>query len=159
MKICNTCKKEKTEDQFVKWHKTKDGLTYDCRECRAINYKKWYDNNPTKVKEKRRLEREYRKDYYNSPDRKLKYRQKYIEKKFEIPYSEYNKMFEEQKGVCAICSKPETSSKCTYLSIDHDHSTMKIRGLLCVSCNRGLGMFWDNPELLQNAINYLNRNL
>jgi len=39
--------------------------------------------------------------------------------------------------------------------IDHDHETGKVRGILCVNCNLGLGSFKDNPKVLKNAINYL----
>lgn len=52
---------------------------------------------------------------------------------------------------CQICASNDT------LSIDHDHSTGKIRGVLCRRCNTSLGSFQDSEELLQNAINYLRR--
>lgn len=51
---------------------------------------------------------------------------------------------------CQIC---KSSDKMFH--IDHDHRTMKIRGLLCSICNRGLGYFKDSPELLRKAANYL----
>lgn len=55
-----------------------------------------------------------------------------------------------QQGLCAICQH-ETA----VLHIDHCHENNKVRGLLCGSCNRGLGMFKDNPELLKAAAEYL----
>lgn len=58
-----------------------------------------------------------------------------------------------QKGVCAICG--EHSKK--QLAADHDHTTMKPRGLLCQRCNTTLGFVKDNPLLLQAMIDYLNR--
>lgn len=51
---------------------------------------------------------------------------------------------------CVICGNEET------LVVDHDHSTGKIRGLLCNHCNRGLGHFRDDPQLLEFAAQYLN---
>lgn len=65
-------------------------------------------------------------------------------------------MFVQQKGLCGICQEPISES----LDIDHDHTKERgedgfIRGLLCNSCNRGLGLFKDNPKLLQRAIDYL----
>ncbi len=70
----------------------------------------------------------------------------------------YEQMFNDQGGVCAICRLKETSiNKGTKqkLSIDHDHITNKIRGLLCGSCNRGIGMFKDNTFIMKQAIAYL----
>lgn len=65
-----------------------------------------------------------------------------------------------QSGLCAICRKPEASTdglsgKVRQLAIDHCHETGRVRGLLCNSCNRGLGLFQDNTELLARAVLYL----
>ena len=51
----------------------------------------------------------------------------------------YMKMEIEQKGVCAICSKVCSSGK--VLGVDHDHSTGRVRGLLCTNCNGKLGWY------------------
>ena len=55
---------------------------------------------------------------------------------------------------CEICGK-ELSDKNKHL--DHNHSTNKYRGALCRLCNIGLGQFFDDVDILQNAINYLNK--
>lgn len=74
---------------------------------------------------------------------------------------QYNEMFERQNRCCAICKGPETSigSKTNKspkrMSVDHDHSTNKIRGLLCQLCNMMLGASKDNPDILRSAIDYL----
>lgn len=74
---------------------------------------------------------------------------------------QYEQMFQAQNGCCAICGKPELvkhqSGKLKSLAVDHDHETEKVRGLLCSLCNRGIGMFFDDPKLLMNAIQYLIR--
>lgn len=57
-----------------------------------------------------------------------------------------------QKGLCRICAHP-MKKPC----IDHCHETKRVRGLLCVSCNSGLGFFYDNPALLREAASYLER--
>jgi hypothetical protein len=72
-------------------------------------------------------------------------------------------MLKEQNGVCAICKKEEFTTFpktgiIKSLSVDHCHETGKIRGLLCVHCNRGLGCFKDQINLFSEAINYLERN-
>ena len=63
----------------------------------------------------------------------------------------YDKLFEQQGGVCKICGKNGARA----LALDHDHSTGLVRGLLCGRCNLGLGHFRDNVVLLQSAIRYL----
>ena len=59
-------------------------------------------------------------------------------------------MLDQQKGKCAICNQEMEKPY-----VDHCHNTKKIRGLLCVNCNFGLGSFKDNPKLLMKAIKYL----
>jgi hypothetical protein len=70
-------------------------------------------------------------------------------------------MLELQNGVCAICGKEEYSKdrigNIKQLCVDHDHTTGKIRGLLCNNCNRGLGFFQDSSEYLKSAIAFLNK--
>jgi hypothetical protein len=58
-----------------------------------------------------------------------------------------------QDGRCAICrKKPQTGRR---LSVDHDHKTGEVRGLLCTLCNQGLGYFKDDPGRLGAALEYL----
>lgn len=77
------------------------------------------------------------------------------QKLYGITLEEYNMLLEEQGGNCAICSKPPDSGRAKYLYVDHCHNTIKIRGLLCSNCNKGIGFFRDDPELIEKAINYL----
>jgi hypothetical protein len=73
---------------------------------------------------------------------------------YGITPEDYNKMFEEQNGCCCICNKHQSNFKKS-LSIDHNHQTGKVRGLLCHHCNVGLGHFKDNIESLNSALDYL----
>lgn len=77
---------------------------------------------------------------------------------YGIPVQEYLSLLEAQRGVCAICGNPETKihkGLPVLLSVDHNHETGKVRGLLCFGCNRGLGSFRDDRDLLRKAVDYL----
>ena len=70
--------------------------------------------------------------------------------KYGISNAQYESKYKEQKGACKICRK-----NFDQLVVDHDHNTGDVRGLLCHSCNKGLGLFFDNVSALENAIIYL----
>ncbi len=75
-----------------------------------------------------------------------------------IPISQYKEILKKENGVCAICESKETRKRkgmIVRLSIDHNHTTGEIRGLLCHNCNVGLGHFLDNVEFLLKAIRYI----
>jgi hypothetical protein len=78
-----------------------------------------------------------------------------LKRKYGITIAEYDRMFEEQNGVCAICGEPRPEERT--LHIDHDHQTGVIRGLLCFRCNNALGDFREEYELFQRAADYLDR--
>lgn len=82
------------------------------------------------------------------------YQHKYIDKLWIKKYGQLQIL---QDGKCAICGKGPGGMSNTKkrLVVDHNHKTGKIRGLLCGSCNIGLGHFKDNVEILKSAIKYL----
>lgn len=85
-------------------------------------------------------------------------RDKELRKLFGINTADYQRMLADQNEVCAICEKPETKLQngvVRTLSVDHNHATGAIRGLLCANCNMGLGYFCDDPQLMRSAIVYL----
>jgi hypothetical protein len=78
----------------------------------------------------------------------------------------YSKIYLEkrtaQNSLCAICNKPETgfskrSKKTLRLAMDHCHKTKKLRDLLCRPCNQTLGLWEENINFLESAINYLQK--
>lgn len=92
--------------------------------------------------------------------KELEYRSKEIERhrlrKYGLAADDYVVLFVTQGGVCASCGSAPAEGKS--LCVDHCHITGRVRGLLCTTCNVGLGMFNDDPDRLRAAIAYLNRN-
>jgi len=75
-----------------------------------------------------------------------------LRKKYGITQEQWQEAFKRQGGKCAIC---HCAQRYQSLAVDHDHKTGKVRGLLCVQCNRGLGRFFDSPVRLRNAAAYI----
>ena len=106
----------------------------------------------------------YMRGYYSKTRKQTRgYQLKY---RFGITNEEYDIMLESQGGTCALCGglnsvrkKSTHSGKPVImaLSVDHNHKTGKVRGLLCNGCNTSLGRFRDDTELLRKAIKYLER--
>jgi len=148
--------------------------------------KKWREKNLDKLKAQRqRYQTKHRKELNDklkiwqkeNPERIIKYRKSYEEnnpeklelknfrtkayflRKIDLSFDEFKTLLKKQKGLCAICTKPETSKhqsgKQRLLSIDHCHTTNKVRGLLCKKCNSAIGFFEDNPVLVKKAYDYL----
>lgn len=74
-----------------------------------------------------------------------------------LTLEEYTIKLKEQNSVCAACGKEETGRNqygILPLAVDHDHNTGKIRGLLCMRCNRALGLLGDSLETLKKLAQY-----
>ena len=88
-----------------------------------------------------------------------RWRHSHLQSTYGISDVDYHRMLDAQGGVCGICQQPETKSRGfddRKLSIDHDHETGAVRGLLCGNCNEGIGYFGnDRPDLLRKAATYL----
>jgi hypothetical protein len=73
---------------------------------------------------------------------------------YKLTPREWDEMFVNQEGRCAICHKHHNDCPLG-LQVDHDHKTKRVRGLLCQSCNTGIGHLREDVELLSRAIEYL----
>ena len=108
----------------------------------------WYTANRDKAKA--------RSDRYAkaNPD---KIRSRKLRRDYGISIEDYDRMLTLQNGVCAVCSEPPSKANARemVLHVDHCHKTGKIRGLLCATCNRMLGLAKDNPETLIKAATYV----
>lgn len=111
--------------------------------------RKWRMRNPNKVRANRRRYRENNKETVASSRRKA-----HLKKFYRLTIAQYDLMFQAQGGCCAICGSA-SPGKTKYFHVDHNHVTGKIRGLLCMKCNLGLGSFNDNSSLLELAAKYL----
>ena len=80
---------------------------------------------------------------------------KQMQRNYGIDLSTYNRMFQEQGGVCKICNLPQKSTRNDRLAVDHCHETGKVRGLLCDGCNRGIGLLKDDYRIIERAASYL----
>lgn len=106
----------------------------------------WVEVKPNQ--ERAEYAKQWRKD---NPD---KVKNNLLRKMFGITLEDYNEMYKAQNGRCAICDK-HSDDDSQALSVDHCHTTGKVRGLLCNNCNRALGLFNDSPEILSKAIAFL----
>lgn len=135
MRTCKACKETKSLTEYYVKLDGRDGKKYYdsyCRKCSMQRQKEYIQKQSP----------EYRRNLQ-------------LKTLYGITIEEFNKMLEEQGGVCAICKQPETEGKMGKLTMDHDHETGYNRQILCGMCNRGLGHFKDNPELLRAAANYI----
>ncbi len=114
-------------------------------EHRRVYHKKWRDANPDKVKvpyERKRAQRL---------------------KKFGLTLAQFNQMYASQEGLCGICEEPFKyyalggPTKKEAVCVDHNHATGKVRGLLCSSCNLGIGHLKESKQFLLNAISYIEK--
>jgi hypothetical protein len=125
-----TCGKEKLATDFDVRNKVTMVRHSVCKECDKIRVQNRHKENPERTK--------------NNDLKRL----------YGITLDEHTQMYEAQNGVCAIC-KGEGDGKWKKLCVDHDHTTGKVRQLLCRNCNMVLGQVGDNTNLLEEMIKYL----
>lgn len=161
-KKCPKCKLNKNSSEFSKDSHKKDGRCSWCKECiknkKLKNHikEKIYRDNYYQSNKERLLLWQKERNIINPEKRRNVYRRASLKLKYGITQDEYNKLFEEQNGCCAICGKHQSEFK-KALHIDHNHKTGKVRGLLCFNCNMGIGRLQDSKELLLKAVDYLER--
>jgi len=96
--------------------------------------------------------RNYSREWFRrNPD---KSRNSMLKQYYGITLDDYDKMLFAQEGECAVCNRHHTESK-KPLYVDHCHTTGAVRGLLCHTCNSGIGMLNDDLDMLYSACEYL----
>jgi len=179
-KICSCCGKIKSVDEFHSNTNEKDGLQLKCKDCAKLYRQKRKKTNRIRrkiedieylPKEKKCSKCEIIKpqsefylkqssidglgDWCSECDKESS-RKTNLESKYGINQVQYDLMLKSQNGICKMCGKTPKENKQS-LSVDHNHKTGKIRGLLCTNCNRGIGLLQDDPELLRIGADYLDK--
>jgi hypothetical protein len=160
MKACTKCKEEKPLSSFPRREGATDGHRNKCKACFNLRAVEHYSTP----------EGREAKQAYSLSERGIANRRSYsLLTNYGITLTEYEALLEKQGGVCGICSRPPTDMA---LAVDHEHDMQErsgaivdvnignpesVRGLLCGPCNMSLGGFQDSPELLNNAIEWLNK--
>jgi hypothetical protein len=139
-KVCIKCKAEKPVCEFSYNNKERGILETRCKQCIFIYHHGRIDRIPENVRINKR-----------NYDRNRRY---------GVTKQEYESLLIKQEHRCAICGKEENNiyrgdKKLINLSVDHDHNTGKVRGLLCRTCNIAVGNAKENPDILRAAANYL----
>lgn len=144
-KTCRRCDTEKLISEFHRDGRSRDGLCSYCKECNKAKTRAWQAANPEKVKAQAN-----KRVALGLNRAQIRHR------KYGIGATEYAAMLAAQGGVCAICGRAASGRKdSTELCVDHCHTSNQIRGLLCHSCNRGIGLLQDSEEVLEKALAYL----
>ena len=132
-KICRSCLVDKSTNEFYSFGEHREYLQSYCKPCVA---------NRTKISR--------RKHQAKWSDWSYKHT---LKRRYGITIDDYDAMLLAQSGGCAICGRKSSSRG--RLHVDHSHEFGYVRGLLCDSCNSGIGRFKDNSELLNRAAEYL----
>lgn len=135
MKKCTKCGIEKPLSEFYKTKIKKDGFHSCCKICSNEANKKTKEKDPQKYAEMRRKNK--------------------LKKYYGLTLSNFNALKIKQKNCCAICENKLKDGQGTH--VDHCHKTGIVRGLLCNSCNRGIGYLQDSIEILKSAQKYLKK--
>lgn len=164
MKQCKKCGALKPLGDFYRCAGTRDGYRGDCKPCNLAAKHERYMANPAKVKVQVKRWQQANAERVNAtqrrrrakPEVKLQARAAHLMRKFGLTLEQYDAMLEAQGGGCFLCGRPPRED--ISLHVDHDHSTGRVRGILCFCCNNALADFQDDPELLRKAACYVTTN-
>ncbi len=143
-KTCSICKVAKSLDNYyIRQRRLGPEPINQCKRCWQDIQNKYRktDRGKEVMKEQQERRKGARWNYH-------------VGHRYGITNDQFESMMGSQSERCAICDGQETYEH-NRLCIDHDHETKEVRGLLCTRCNKALGGFFDNPDLLQKAMQYL----
>ena len=148
-RICTVCKIEKSLSEYHNAPKVKiDGKDSQCKQCKAKKGKEYLKSLPAGVHRSRR------KKYSGEYALNMNYK-----RFFGLNLEIVRKMWEEQDRKCASCSKEINlggKDRAMKSNLDHNHTTGKVRGLICNMCNLQVGVL-ENTKKMKNLIQYLKK--
>jgi len=116
-------------------------MNYEQKKAAQKRTEKWRLKNRDKVLAQKRRHYLKNRDKYLTLERDRQYR-----KRYGITLGDYDRMLQEQDGKCKICGADKAGNAGQCFAVDHDHATLKVRGLLCIKCNARLGWFEANMD-------------
>ncbi len=121
-----------------------------CGRFLAVTNKAGYctDHNPQRWKVQRERRNEYFRNWNKANASSVKNTK--LKKKFGITLEQHDAMVVAQRGMCPICVKPLKKPV-----VDHCHKTSVVRGILCPTCNQGIGLLYESEANFQRATAYL----
>lgn len=134
---CWKCQKTKPIARFNNDITRPSGKCSRCKDCNRVHYAAF------RVKMKGKLGQSGYREYFSKYE---------LSHYYGITIDDFKLRLKQQNNLCAICNGPPTGRR---LGVDHCHRTGKFRGLLCGRCNSALGLFRDNIENLETALEYL----
>lgn len=167
--VCNKCEAEKPISEFHKDPTSRTGFRGKCKNCRNKTsqrrsrvLRKDGKKTCSCCREEKRLSKFHkssatkdRRQYMCKTCTSKRDRRVGLQKKYGITLKEYDQLFQQQNGMCAICGTDKPSGRWNRFCVDHDHITGRVRALLCNGCNQGIGYLNDDPELLEKAAEYI----
>jgi hypothetical protein len=120
----------------------------------------WSKRNAAAVVKMKEAWRKANKDRWNTTGKAWKKAHPqamriYQLRKYGLTPESFQSLLDSQGGRCAICGTKEFGGPGKRPHVDHDHETNKLRGLLCVKCNAGIGQFQESTKFLLLAVDYL----
>lgn len=157
MRTCRICLEAKPLEEFPVVRECKEGRQSFCKVCKNAKWRSWRNDNllRERAKEADRAMADRIKDPVRHARNALFSRARRL---YGISGDEVLDMLEAQNGKCPICKGAimwGASHGANRMVIDHCHESDQVRGLLCDNCNKALGLFQDNPEMLASALAYL----
>ena len=126
----------------------------ELKQYRRQQYLKHKQKRLKQYAEYRNLNRDkirFKQDKYNK-ENPIKRKNSMLKYEYGITLDDYNKMFNEQEGKCAICQRHQNELTRT-LCVDHDHKTNKVRALLCLTCNTDVSVVENRLEEMTKYLN------
>lgn len=138
-----------------------------CIECGVVDTPKWYSGPQcrkcySKVLHKRRKAG----DWKGWKEKLYAYRRRHpdrvkssqLKNSFGITLEDYNKKLLDQQGGCGICGATTPGrTKVMHFAVDHNHTTGKVRGLLCTTCNTALGLIKEDLNIIDKMKKYIEK--